>query len=302
MRPRLRTLAIAAGTLTAAAAGAFCGSPQPQPAANQASGAASSAQSASAASAPSQPAQNMRLVDPQTATLGTPQRQGACTAVLPQGWTMTAAPYGDTTDLSGAGGRAHASWGIRGVNTAMQAYYGPMFGPPDTAVLATASTISQAQARFTSQSATVAGYFTATHFEAGNVVGTVLYHAYPAATPGQYVLSTYFAWVDRGATDLLPIAEAVLTTISCQTQLRPPPPSSTSSASNTSSAGSSGNDEDDRLKDYNMQLGTQWAHDGVGRNYLLDYASQWNDNGPDGPGYYVKNGNDVEKLTPGWGG
>jgi hypothetical protein len=35
---------------------------------------------------------------------------------------------------------------------------------------------------------------------------------------------------------------------------------------------------------------------------VLDRATQWNDNGPDGPGYYIKGGNDLEKLTPGWGG
>ena len=30
--------------------------------------------------------------------------------------------------------------------------------------------------------------------------------------------------------------------------------------------------------------------------------TQWNDNGPDGPGYYIKSGDTFEKLTPGWGG
>jgi hypothetical protein len=68
-----------------------------------------------------------------------------------------------------------------------------------------------------------------------------------------------------------------------------------------SRAGSRGaSAESDKLKDYNVQLGTQWAHSSTGRHYLLDHATQWNDTGPDGPGYYIKSGNSYEKLTPGW--
>lgn len=59
--------------------------------------------------------------------------------------------------------------------------------------------------------------------------------------------------------------------------------------------------EDDSLKDYNAQLGTQWAHSpSTGRRFLLDHARDWNDNGPQGPGYYVKSGNSYEKLENGW--
>ena len=55
------------------------------------------------------------------------------------------------------------------------------------------------------------------------------------------------------------------------------------------------------LADYNAQLGTQWAHSpSTGQHYLLDNATQWNANGPDGPGYYRPAGNSYEKLEVGW--
>ena len=237
----------------------------------------------------------LHVVDQQTAMPGTPQRQGNCSAMLPPGWGfVSVGQYGDTADVAGAGGRAHAAWGIRGVNTAMRAYYGDMFGPPEAATLATASAVVQAPARYAGAPATVAGYFIARPFEAGNVIGTTLSHAYDGPAPGQYVLSSFIAWVDRGAVSLLPTAQAVMASIHCQTQLRPVE-MSTPTARPTSRRSS----ESDALKDYNAQLGTQWAHSSTGRSYLLDRATQWNDNGPDGPGYYIKSGNSYEKLTPG---
>ncbi|MEI6669591.1 MAG: hypothetical protein WCP29_15695 [Acidobacteriota bacterium] len=235
----------------------------------------------------------LRMVDPATAVHGSPQRQGHCSAMLPQGWTMRAGQYGDTADIDGAGGRAHAAWGIRGINTAMRGYYGDMFGPPAEATLATASTVIRAPARYTSEPTTVVGYFTARAFEAGNVVGTSLHHAYAGPAPGQYILTVFLAWADRSAANQLPTAQAVMISIDCQTQLRPPPPSSPG-------GGPGGRSENGSMKDYNVQLGSQWAHSATGQHYPLDYATQWNDNGPDGPGYYIKSGNSYEKLTPGW--
>jgi hypothetical protein len=237
----------------------------------------------------------LHVVDQQTAMPGTPQRQGNCSAMLPPGWGfVSVGQYGDTADVAGAGGRAHAAWGIRGVNTAMRAYYGDMFGPPEAATLATASAVVQAPARYAGAPATLAGYFIARPFEADNVVGTTLFHAYDGPAPGQYVLSSFIAWVDRGAVSLLPTAQAVMASIHCQTQLQPVE-MFTPTARPTSRRSS----ESDALKDYNAQLGTQWAHSSTGRSYLLDRATQWNDNGPDGPGYYIKSGNSYEKLTPG---
>ena len=126
----------------------------------------------------------------------------------------------------------------------------------------------------------------------------ILFHAYSSPFPGQYILSVYIAWA--GAPNLLPTAQAVLASISCQTQLRPAEPVSVKAAKPGTKRNAGKGGEGDSLKDYNAQLGTQWAHSASGQHYLLDRASQWNDNGPDGPGYYAKIGNSMEKLTTGW--
>src|SRR5213593_1140741 len=151
----------------------------------------------------------LRVVDQQTAMLGTPHRQGICSAMVPPGWAFVSVDqYGDTADIAGAGGHAHAVWGIRGINTAMRGFFGEMFGPPEVATLATASAVVQAPARYAGAPATVGGYFIARPFEAGHVIGTTLFHAYDGPAPGQYVLSAFIAWVDRGAVNLLPAAAA----------------------------------------------------------------------------------------------
>ena len=51
--------------------------------------------------------------------------------------------------------------------------------------------------------------------------------------------------------------------------------------------------------DYNVQLGTRYAHTPAGDLYYLGRATMRNETGPDGPGYYKKNGNDIIKLIPG---
>jgi hypothetical protein len=65
----------------------------------------------------------------------------------------------------------------------------------------------------------IGGFFTARNFEAGSVIGTELYHAYPGPARGQYILGSHLAWVDKSVARLLPTAQAVMASIQCQTQL-----------------------------------------------------------------------------------
>ena len=65
-------------------------------------------------------------------------------------------------------------------------------------------------------------------------------------------------------------------------------------------AGSTGRGSDgDIVGDYNAQLGTGWVHDSAGDNYNVDVAGDWSETGPEGPGFYKRNCNDVTKLEPG---
>ena len=248
------------------------------------------------------PTDNLRLIDTRTTLQGFPQRQGQCTALVPQGWSFRSGQYGDSADLEGPGGTAHASWGILGRNMAMRSYYGPQFGPPEEATLAIASLVAKAQGQgqYTGAPQTIGDFFTARSFAAGNNIGTTLTHVFPAPAQNQYILAIYLAWVDRSAANLLPTAEAVMASISCTTQLRPSP--QTGPLPRPGDTGHrTGNSETDSLQDYNAQLGSQWATSpSTGDHFLLDYATQWNSNGPDGAGYYRMAGNSLEKMNTGW--
>lgn len=238
----------------------------------------------------------------QDAPQGVPKQSGYCRAYAPQDWTMRSRPQGDTADLDGAGGRAHASWGMVPINTAMRAYYGDMYGPPDVATLAVATVAAHGQARWTGQPKLIGNFYTARNFETAHATGILLYHAYPVPMQGQYILGMHMAWVDKSAAKLLPAAEAVMVSIQCQTQLRPVESTLPGDLPRPGDHKIRSNDpEGDSLKDYNVQLGTQWAHSpSTGEHYMLDYATQWNNSGPNGPGYYRKAGNSYEKLETGW--
>jgi len=236
----------------------------------------------------------MRPID-ETTPMGFPKRSGYCQALAPQDWTMNSSPQSDAADLEGANGMAHTSWAIRGVNTAMQRYYGDLYGPPQVSALAVVSQlIAHAPARWTGPPQSVGDFFTAQNFEAGNSIGVSLYHVFPGPAPDQYIMDHYIAWVDRSAPNLLPLAVAVMSTIRCQTILRPPEPSSSPTRPG---AGSTHHGEHDNLKDYNVQTGKQWMQSSSGRVYLVDPSTQTS-SGPDGEGVYIKSGNSTEKLTP----
>jgi hypothetical protein len=231
---------------------------------------------------------------------GSVRQMGHCQALLPPGWTLHPGQDGSTADLAGENGRAHAAWGIRGVNPAMRAYYGDLYGPPEVAVLATVSAATQSQARYTGAAKSV-GSFNSRSFQTGQSVGDALYRVYPGPLPGQYILSLYLSWVDRRSAHLLPTAQAVMASISCRTQLRPPRGGGLPGGNRGGSdrGGESGDKGD--LEGYNAQTGQQWAHSPTtGEHYLLDYATQWNETGPEGAGYYRQAGNTYEKLDLGW--
>jgi len=127
---------------------------------------------------------------------------------------------------------------------------------------------------------------------------------YPVG-PTAYVESAYFAMGTKSAwakRRLLPVGVAV--SIRCSTRLIPVTSSgpSESSGENEPYKGnyhvSGYGCGEGNLRGYNNQLGWQYAHTSSGTNYLLD-SSDWNDTGPDGPGYYAQVGNSTEKLDLG---
>jgi hypothetical protein len=108
----------------------------------------------------------------------------------------------------------------------------------------------------------------------------------------------------------LAVAGAVATSIRCAQQLRPPPPPPPSywqggdkpaatGASTKCQVWSPNCNDSDFAGSYNQQLGTGYVHSETCDNYIADPDKDKWENGPDGPGYYKKVGNNAIKLLPG---
>jgi hypothetical protein len=241
----------------------------------------------------------VRAIDEAHTLTGVPRHQGYCSAVLPTNWVFVPGHDGSNVEAYMPSRDAYAGWIIRAINPAMRPYYGDMYGPPDAANRNLVQTVTHMPVTYTSAPKQTP-YFMIQEFQSGPYSGAILYHVFPAplgSAPGSYILSTYVAYSAQNRKDLFKMAEGVMTTLRCTTQLHAPQPGPSDRR-----PGSSGS-QNDEFKDYNAQTGTQWAHSpSTGKNYLLDATTDWNQNGPDGPGYYRKTGsNSYEKLENGWG-
>jgi hypothetical protein len=91
-------------------------------------------------------------------------------------------------------------------------------------------------------------------------------------------------------------ATAVARSVQCQVPLLPSRTKSDMPA--PPKKGKRGREEGD--SEYSPWLGMEHYHDTTtGENYWVSPSSDWNETGPQGPGYYTKIGNDVRKLEPG---
>jgi hypothetical protein len=232
------------------------------------------------------------------------KQAGHCSAYVPAGWSLQSNPEASAADLMSADRRAYAGWGVRGINRAMAPYYGAMHGDVDTMVAWTAEQVLKnvlgdgGRVQYSSAAQPFLGYFTLRRFETARSHGLVFYRSYPGMTAQEYIASTYFAIADKslGAAGL-PVASGVATSIRCETQLIPRRnPGVEHGGRGGKRAGCGG---EGSLRGYNKELGTQYAHSSSGENFLLDHATQWQENGPQGAGYYRQNGNFQEKLQLG---
>lgn len=230
-------------------------------------------------------------------------RSGRCMALAPQGWTMVSNPQGSTADLRSPDGRLYAGWGIVAINPAMQAYYGNLYGPPETSLAFLAGTIVQqtfgdaSGVRYTSPPVSIDGYFSRREFASDNYRGLVYYRIYPMVASA-YVESAYFAIAPAPQwRTVRPVLANIAASIRCSSSLRP----DTGRAGGGDGGGKRPrHDSADGLANssYNKELGTEYVHSPTtGENYLINPATDYI-NGPQGYGAYIKNGNDNIKLEP----
>ncbi len=241
----------------------------------------------------------------QDAALTTRQTEH-CSILAPAGWSFTSNPQASSAEAVSPDRLMYAGWGGVAINRAMQSYYGPLYGDPDTSIRYLTSQILQgwlgdrSGVRYTSPGQSFLNYFTLRHVESAQFSGVVFYRIYSGRPGSDYVQSVYFALANKSLGSAgVRFASGVTASIRCQTQLRPvrfdPPPRVGKDTQRTGCGHGEGN-----LRGYNKELGSQYAHSPTtGQNYLFDAATQWRENGPQGPGYYAAKGNSYEKLELG---
>lgn len=228
-----------------------------------------------------------------------------CSLFAPVDWSVTGNPQGSTAEAVSADRTMYAGWGVVAIDRAMQPYYGDLYAAPETSIRFLASQIlagmlgDTSGMRYTSGSQPFLGYFTLRQFESAGHVGLVFYRIYPGPTPQAYVESVYFAIAAKTRARIrLQTAAGVAVSIRCVTQLLPrtgEPGGGRPGKSSRVGCGTGGN-----LRGYQKELGSQYAYSpSTGQNFLLDPSANWNENGPQGPGYYRAVGNSYEKLELG---
>jgi hypothetical protein len=216
-------------------------------------------------------------------------QSGTCFAIAPPDWSIVAVAQ-NNNGVDVTNGKMHAGWSMTGVDTAMAGYY-PYLGSPELflnwLMTSNATSMGESGYRFTSTKE-FAG-FTVRDFETDRHRGVVIVRVYPGPSPTSFVFSYRGATVSKQGSEAdLPIAVAAALSIRCTVTLSMPDKSGRLT------------DEASEASTYNQQLGTEYAHSPTtGENFLMNHAADWLENGPQGPGFYRKSGNDYEKLVSG---
>lgn len=267
--------------------------------------AAAPAPSPRAATAPARSV-GARAVAPASGVPLSVQQTQHCSALTPAGWSLQSNPQASTLEALSPDRSMYAGWGVTSIDRSMEPYYGPMYGDPDTSIQYMVNQIlgslgDAGGMRYTgAPESFLNNYFTLRRFDSAANTGLVFYKVYPGYTyPQTYIESFYVAIANKAqAGAALPVAGGVAVSIRCQTQLIPvryDPPGRGKGGNSPRGCGYGG-----ELKGYNKELGWQYAHSAsTGENFLLDAATQWQENGPQGAGYYRSSGNSYEKLELG---
>lgn len=229
------------------------------------------------------------------------QRGKHCTALAPAGWSFTGenpagAAFG--ADIFRGDGTAGASYYIAGVPAEMRAspFYSRWYATPHQAVLATLTQMGTVPVQCGAPTTPTSGLHLM-QCRTPQHVGLALYQVFPMAGDGFVLVirtaaTTPGQWAREGE-----LASAVARSIRCNVPLRPSTADFTTGLSGPkkSRKGEEGGDSE-----YSRWLGMEHYHDErTGQNYWVSPSRDWNQNGPQGPGYYVNIGGDLRKLEPG---
>ena len=228
-------------------------------------------------------------------------RGGQCRTFAPAGWRIVDQNRdGAVFTLSSGDGRMLASYaGVAIGGGQVAGYYGPQFRTPETFALYAVGVLTGEQAQATGPEQPV-GPYRAIRFRTGSREGYVLLYTFRVPDPHGYGVVMRIAAAPQGQAHATGVAGAVAAATRCAAILHPSTGPVWRAPRDSHGAGSTGKGSNgDIVGDYNAQLGTGWVHDAAGNNYNVDVSADWSENGPEGPGFYKRNGNDVTKLEPG---
>lgn len=232
-----------------------------------------------------------------------PLDSGTCRTFAPEGWRI-ADQNKDGTVLTTVSpdGRMAASYGGTALSSAHAAgVYGDQFRTPESVARYMAGILTREEVQMDGPPEPV-GVYQAWHFTTATHAGYLLLYRFDVpADPGGFGVIVRIAIGAAGDPKSVGVAGAVAAATRCNAVLHPSngpvyhAPREDHGAGTTVAGGDA-----DMAGTYNAQLGTGWVHDpNTGQNYNVDVTGDWRENGPDGPGYYKQNGNDVTKLVAG---
>lgn len=259
-----------------------------------------------------------RHVDGSTAFQVVTRSDGGCQAMAPADWLMQAGAQQSGLDLWNPSRTLAVSYLVYPVNTAIGPYagaYAPPMNDPDLHSPDPRRVI-RAMLRYmvgryggapdlelTADPPEVSPPYTVVTYRGSTHSGVAVYAAFPGLDPRTYVLPFRVAvmanryWPEKAGG----LAQIALS-IRCVTRLRAPPDADVESRvvrSRPRGASGKGRSKEGDEAGYNPWRGSEWVHDPkTGDNFNVT-ASHWSNTGPDGPGYYKRNGNDITKLVPG---
>jgi PDZ domain len=256
------------------------------------------------------PPRGFHAIDAVGAVSVTAKQKGQCRALVPADWEIVGTrDAGDAVDIMSGDKRSYAGWSIHGVNPQMRQYYGDLYADPQTSSRYIVGLVGQSLGdagpySFTGQPIQLGAGFVAQELASQAHKALIVYRVYPAppmSPQGSYIISLRIAVAPRSAGDReLHTATGVAVGVQCAVKFIPPKQGEISISSRDDVFDRRRHSETNELSSYNVQLGTQYAHSpSTGATYLMDRAAEWNDHGPDGPGYYRSVGNSYEKLVPG---
>jgi hypothetical protein len=224
-------------------------------------------------------------------------RGNRCNALAPQGWrVVNERNEGDGVDFVSPDATLGAGYLIVGMPSMMLPTYG---GSPESAVKVILQNFGQLPSRFSPNQRDQTG-FNIIRWQNQQAVGLALWYTFPLqGDPRGFVLVMRTGIVTtRGDAQRLREAVAVATSIRCTVALRPPPPADYTSR--PTATRKKPRSDGEAASEYNAQLGMEYVHDKTtGENYWVSPSTDYQQNGPQGPGYYKQVGNDIRKLSPG---